>query len=479
MTTSSTGASLSATSTSGLGLSGLSSGLDTSGIITKLMAIEAQPQTQLQAQLSNVTTYRSALQSVNTQLAAIAAAAKTASTAGALTSFTASSDTSGLSATADATATAGSVSFTVDAIAAAQVSVSDAMTAWPDTSSATPAITITTGSGATAKSTTVHALSANLDDVVAAINGGGTGVTATKITAGTDANGVAQYRLQLRSASTGAAGAFSVFEGEDATGPALPATTVSDAHDASITLYGGTGAEQTISSSSNTFTGLMTGVNITVSAKTTVPATVTVNPDTSKAANAASTLSGNLIALFSTIATDSAVSTSSSTTGGTSSTSTTGSVFTGDTGIRTLNDQMLSAATAAVNGKSPSSIGITLTKTGTITFDQSAFTSAMASDPAGTMSMFQAIAGRISDAASAASDPLTGTLTQKITSQVSQESGLNSQISDWTTRLAQIQQNYQNQFNSMETALNNLSAQASWLTSQIATLPSYDSGSSK
>ena len=50
MTTSSTGASLSTTSTSGLGLSGLSSGLDTSGIITKLMAIESQPQTQLKTQ---------------------------------------------------------------------------------------------------------------------------------------------------------------------------------------------------------------------------------------------------------------------------------------------------------------------------------------------------------------------------------------------------------------------------------------------
>ncbi|MCU1473802.1 flagellar filament capping protein FliD, partial [Amnibacterium sp.] len=188
---------------------------------------------------------------------------------------------------------------------------------------------------------------------------------------------------------------------------------------------------------------------------------------------------GNLIALFSTIATDSAVSTSSSTSGGTSSTSTTGSVFTGDTGIRALNDQMLTAATAAVNGKSPSTIGITLTKTGTITFDETAFTSAMASDPAGTMSMFQTIASRISGAASAASDPLTGTLTQKITSQESRESSLNSQISDWTTRLALIQQNYQNQFNNLETALNNLSSQASWLTSQIATLPSYNSGSSK
>lgn len=479
MTTSSTGASLSTTSTSGLGLSGLSSGLDTSGIITKLMAIESRPQAMLQNKLSNVSTYRSSLQSVNTQLAAIATAAKTASTAGALTSFTASSDTSGITVAADATATAGSVSFTVGSIATAQVSVGGAMTAWPDTSSSTPPITITTGSGATAKSTTVHALSANLDDVVAAINGGATGVTATKVAAGTDANGTAQYRLQLRSSSTGAANAFSVYEGEDSTAPALPTTVVAQARDASITLYGGTGAEQTVTSSSNTFTGVMTGVNVTVSAATSSPATVTVNPDSSKAASTAATLTGSLIAFFSTIVTDTAVTSSSSTSGGTSSTATTGSVFTGDTMIRALNDQVLSAATSAVGGRSPSSIGITLTKTGTITFDQSAFTSAMASDPAGTMSVFQTIAGRVSAAATAASDPLTGTLTQKITSQQSQESSLNTQISDWTTRLAGIQQNYQTQFNHLETALSTLSSQASWLTSQITSLPTIYGSSSK
>ncbi len=467
------------TSTSGLGLSGLSSGLDTSGIITKLMAIEQQPQTLLKNQLSNVSTYRNALQSVNTQLAAIATAAKTASTAGSLTAFTASSDTSGITATADSTAAAGSVSFTVGAVATAQTSVTGVMTAWPDASSSTPSITIKTGTG----EKTVTALSTNLDDIVAAINGGNTGVTATKINAGTDAQGNPQYRLQLRSTGTGAAGAFTAYEGVDsATGTVLPVTTVTTAQDASITLYGGTGAEQTVTSSSNTFTGLMTGVNVTVSAVTTSPATITVKPDSSKAAGAASSLTGNLIAFFSTIATDTAVTTSSSTSGGTSSTSTTGAVFTGDTGIRALNDQMLSAATGAVtvNGvlTSPSSIGITLTKTGTITFDQGVFTRAMASDPTGTMAMFQTIAGRISDAASAASDPLSGTLTQKITSEQSQESSLNSQISDWDTRLATIQQNYQNQFNAMETALNTLSSQASWLTGQINSLPSYSSSSS-
>src|SRR5689334_20076605 len=114
-------AALSTTSTTGLGLSGLSSGLDTSGIITKLMSVEAAPQTALKTQLSTTTTYRTALQSLNSSVAAIAASAKSATAAGALSSFTATSDAAGVTATASSSASAGSVSFTVDRLAQAQV----------------------------------------------------------------------------------------------------------------------------------------------------------------------------------------------------------------------------------------------------------------------------------------------------------------------------------------------------------------------
>src|SRR5947209_14557568 len=101
----------STTSLTGLGLSGLSSGLDTSGIITKLMAIETQPQTLLKNQLSNLGTHRNSLQTVNSQLAAIATAARSAATTGTLTAYSASSDTTGVRATAGSTAAAGSMTF--------------------------------------------------------------------------------------------------------------------------------------------------------------------------------------------------------------------------------------------------------------------------------------------------------------------------------------------------------------------------------
>lgn len=453
-------------SIAGLGLSGLSSGLDTSGIITKLMAVESAPQTALKSTLSTTTAYRTALQSLNSSVAAIATSAKGAAKAGALASFIATSDVSSVSAKALSTASSGSVSFTVDSIAQPQVSVTGTMTAWaaPTDGTTKPSITIQVGSG-TAK--TVSAASTNLDDVVTAINGSGTGVTATKIAVGST-NGTTQYRLQLRGA-TGADNGFSVYQGDSTSAPALATTQTQAAQSAQITLYKGVaGAEVQVPSATNTFANLITGVDVTVSAVSTTAATVSVAADSTAATTSAQTLTASLITLFSGIASASAITTTTSAGGSTSATS--GSVFTGDSAVRNLKDALLSAVSGAVDGKSPSSIGINLTKDGTITFDSAKFSAAMASDPTGTTAMFQSIAGRVSTAASGASDSYTGTLTQKVTSQQTAESSLTKQISDWDTRLATIQAQYTAQFNALETALNALSSQSSYLTSQIAGL---------
>lgn len=456
------------TSTSGLGVSGLASGLDTAGIVTKLMSIESQPQTQLRTQLTKATTFRTALQNLNSSIASIATAAQASAGAGALTAFTATSSTTGITAVAHRTAAAGSISFSVTQTAKAQASVTDPMTTWPDSSSTTPSITIALGSGPSATTKTVTAASTSLDDVVAAINAGGTGVTATKVAAGTDGNGVAQYRLQLRSNATGAAGAFTAYQGGGTSGTPLPAADVSTAQDASLTLWPGSTVAQVVTSATNTFTDLLTGVDVTVSAVTTDPTTVTVSPDSSKATTAASSLAAGLAALFSNIATQTAVTPTTGSTG--STTGTTGGVFTGDLAVRQIKTDLLAAATGAVDGVSPSTIGFTLTKDGTVTFDQAAFSAAMAKDPARTTAMFQTIAGRVQRSADTISNQYTGTLTSRITSARSQETQLGAQISDWDLRLAAIKANYQTQYNALETALSGLSSQASYLTSQLAGL---------
>ena len=458
---------ISTTSISGLGLSGLSSGLDTSGIITKLMAIESAPQSQLKTQLTTLQTHTTALQSLNTAVAAVATTAKAALGANALTSFIATSSSSAATVSASSAASAGSLSFTVDRLAAAQVTVTDAMTAWDTT--ATPSITVRTGAaGGTQTDTTLTFTSSNLDDVVAAINGGKLGVTATKVAAGTDANGVAQFRLQLRSAP-GASNAFAVSTGTAFASGSTIGTTVSTAADAQLTLYGGTSAEQKVTSSSNTFANLLTGVTVTAAAVSTAPVTISLATDVTAASTSAKALTSGLVALFSGIASSTAVTTKSGTSGS-GSTATSGGIFTGDSLVRAAKDSMLAAVSGAVGGRSPSTIGITLTKDGTITFDQAVFETAMKADPAGTTAMYQAIATSVSKAATAFSDPYTGSVTKQITSEQSQQSSMTSRIGDWDTRLAAIQAQYTKQFNALETALNSLSSQSSYLTSQIAGL---------
>jgi flagellar hook-associated protein 2 len=465
-------ASISNTSLTGLGLTGLSSGLDTSGIITKLMAIEAQPQNQLKAQLSTLQTHTTALQSLNTAVAAIATTAKSALSANALRSFTATTDSAAASARASSSATAGVTQFTVDHLAQTQVSVTGAMADTAGFASSDHSITLKVGDGAGVK---VTAASSSVDDMVAAINTKNAGVTASKVAAGT-VGGVTSYRLQLTATASGAGGGFAVFTGDStaaadqlgsASSPAL--TTVTSAQDAAITLYPDTAAAQQLTSSTNKFT-VTGGVDVTVSATTEDPVSVTVATDSTAATTSAGALTASLIQVFAGISASSAITTTSSTTGGTSSTATSGGIFTGDSLVRSVNDALLTAVSGPVGTRSPSSIGISLTRTGTISFDQAAFSAAMASDPVGTTAMYQTIAQRVSDAASGASNAYSGSISQAVTSETGRQSDMTAKVGDWDTRLAAIQAQYETQFNAMEVALNALSSQSSYLTSQITGL---------
>jgi flagellar hook-associated protein 2 len=469
-------ASISATSSTGLGLTGLSSGLDTSGIITKLMAIEAQPQTQLKSRLTSLQTHTSALQSLNTAIAGVATTAKSALTANALSSFTTTSSSTAATAKASSAATAGTTQFTVQQLAQTQVSVTGAMTDTSALASSDHVVTLKIGAAAAVK---ITAASSSVDDMVSAINTAAAGVSASKVAAGVTADGITQYRLQLTATTSGAAGGFAIFTGDStsdadtlsSTSP-VPLTTVTAAQDAKVTLYPDTAAAQQVTSAGNTFSSLLNGLDVTVAAISASPVTVTVTGDPTAATTSAQALVTGLATLFSGIASATAITTTSSASGGTSSTATSGGVFTGDPLVRLLKDSLLSAATDpdTVTGRSPSSIGITLTKDGTVTFDQKAFAAAMQSDPMGTTAMYQRIASRVAAVASGASAPFSGSLSQKVTAEQGTQSALTSQISGWDTRLATIQAQYEAQFNAMEIALNSLSSQSSYLTSQITGL---------
>lgn len=439
----------------GLSIDGLSSGLDTTGLINSLMTLEAVPQTQLKSRVADVQSSISAFQGLNASVADLASKAAKVALPNALDLYAATSSSSAVTATTTPGTSAGSLDFTVDKVAAAQVSVSQPMTAWPYST-----VTITTGG----TPLTVTPASTSLDDVVSAVNASGAGISASKVSVGGG-----QYRLQFTAAATGAAAAFTIDDPNATAG----LTTIQPAQDAQLTLWGGTAAQQTITSATNKFDGLLPGLSLTVSAVSTSPVHVAVSRDSAQISKTASDLVGAVNTVLAQISTKSTVVAS---TDGAGNPITSGGPFTGDSTVRSVNDAILSAASQPVNGRSPSEIGIVLTKTGTMQFDSAKFADAMTKDPTGTMAAVGVIAGRVADAAKQASDPTTGLITTKILGQQSDAKDINNQIASWDDRLAMRRATLQQTYSALEVALSGMKAQSSWLTAQLGGATSGSSG---
>jgi flagellar hook-associated protein 2 len=439
----------------GISLDGLASGLDTTALISSIMQAEALPQTLLKNKSYDVQSMVSALQGLNTKVAALATQATAAAKPGALDLYSATTSSDKVVATTTATAKAGALDFQVTKLAQTQVTVTDKVVGWPYT-------TMTINSGG--QTYTITPLTSSLDDVVNSVNAAGAGVTASKVSVGGG-----EFRLQFSATKSGAAGAFTISDA------GTPFTDVKTAQDAEIALWPGTTAAQTVKSPTNTFTDLLPGVSVTAKEVTPAPATLTVGRDDAGITKVASDLVDGVNGIFALVASKTAVSTTTTSTG----TTTTAGVFAGDSTVRSVNQSILSAASLPVGTppRSPSEIGISITKTGTMEFDATKFAAALAADPAGTAAKVQEIAGRIATAATTASDKYNGTLTTTITGQQSEVRDLADRIGDWDTRLASRKATLERTYSGLEVALSNMNAQKTWLTSQLAGLSSGSSSS--
>jgi flagellar hook-associated protein 2 len=141
-----------------------------------------------------------------------------------------------------------------------------------------------------------------------------------------------------------------------------------------------------------------------------------------------------------------------------------------------LRDQLLNSI-YPTDGTSLSSLGIQVDRSGNLTFDSAAFASAYAADPVGVAAKFttgdttQGFAARVQSVAKAASDSTSGSITSVITGKNSTIKAMQDSIDDWDTRLALRRDTLNAQYTAMETAMNTLKSQSSWLTSQISALP--------
>ena len=449
-------------------LPGLASGLDSAALIAQLLALDAKSQTLIKNKAIVATTSVSALQGLNTQVATLGTLATSTAKAGGLDFYAATSTSTKVTATASAGASNGTLDIVVGKLAQAQSGVTAAMTAFSGT-----AITIV---GSTGTATSITSASTSLDDVVTAINASAAGVTATKVASGTDAGGVVQYRLQLSGKETGAAGEFTVYAGTPAEVTAGTAADVLDqpgsamlriAQDASVTLFAGTAAQQVITSTTNTFADLLPGVSVTVSGVSTEPVTIGVTRDTAKTREAAAALITSVNATLAYIQIRT-VSTASTDAEGKPVLS--GGAFTGDGTTRDVSKNVLQAASAPVDGRSPSEYGIIITKTGTMEFDPAKFDAAFAKDPVATQKVVAEIASRLATVATNASDKTSGTISTKIVGEQSTIDQLNKEVTKWDDRLATRKTTLERYYAAFEVSMGNLNAQMTWLTSQVDAL---------
>lgn len=471
---------------------GLVSGLDTTNLIKQLMQVEAAPQTRLKTKVATAQTAVSSYQSVNSKVSALKSAADSLSQLGTWRSVKATSSSSTVTATASTNlnATSGSLTFDVTSLASKQRTTMPVPMFTGDgdgdgkpdpvaiTNSAS--ITITPGSydadGNFTASGDPKTIDISADQsasgIAKAINAAGAGATAFVMpTSATD--GV----LQVTGTKTGANNGFQI-TGLDGAGTAGASPASTYATSATLTMTGGDHVPYSVSSDTNTFTGLMAGVTITVSQKET-GVTVDASNDLDAIAGKFQAMVDAANASLTEIAKQTAYDPSTKQ----------GSPLTGDFSVRNMQQQILSAVSQGLSYDDPawvrpnpdtdppstppkinfgslSKFGIALDSTGQLTFDASAFTDAYNSDPAGV----QQAGTALGDQFEKLSGGMSTNLTSVITGRNSEIDGLNDQISDWDVRLSVKQQALQKQYSDLEVALGKLKDQSNWLAGQLAGL---------
>jgi flagellar capping protein FliD len=453
-----------------MSVDGLVSGMDTTSIISQLMSVEAAPQNALKTKLTSTQSAASAYRTVNTTFLAITAAAD-ATLKPDLWTTTKATSTSAANATATASSGAltGSLTFSVTRLASSHAVINRNTGTWTDATAAYGASSIEVFDKAgVSKGTIPIGGTQTIADAAAAINGSSMGLSASVVQIS-----ATEVGLQVTSTATGAASEFS-FTGAGAF------SVNQQAQDATLSI--GTVNPYTVSSPTNTFTGVLPGTTITaVKADPLTPVTVSVVSDPNSVATKMQALVDAVNATIKTVKDYTSTATGST------------AALKGDWSVSSLSGALADAVSSAVGADgSPAQVGFQLNKDGSVAFDKAKFIAALnntpdlakrmvlgtaAVDPNGIpgdsddVKAIDGIAARLRAVAVSASDATTGTLVSLANGQDSMVKDIQDRIADWDLRLAKRKETITAQFTAMETALSSLKNQSTWLAGQIASLP--------
>jgi flagellar hook-associated protein 2 len=445
-----------------LQITGLASNLDTTSIINALMALDKAP-------LTNLTNQQKALQARNTQLTSLQTAlqsvALNAQALGSVglfanTQTVTSSDTTRVTATTTSGAAVGG--YQVDVT---QLANSGQRTYKFNSPTSDETFTVDGGAAITVKA------GSTTQDLANSINSDS---TQTIYAAALDNN-----TIVFSDRATGAPTNGSYISiGGSPTSLTEQAGLARAGRDASYSIDGG--AAQT--SHSNTVTGAIAGVTLSLTGVTTTSGPVTVSvsapaPSTSGIEAAVKTFVDSYNSIIDSINTQVSQTPSSSD-------PTQGTLY-GDneltdllsqmreqiytpssalTGIQSLAD--IGITTGAASGASPFSQS---SVDGKLTIDTTKLEAAIASNPSGVKAMLQSWSDGFASVVNSVAAP-GGTMDLRIQGDTSELSDLTNQISDMNAMLTQRQTSLQTEFANLETALQQSQQQSNWLTGQIASL---------
>lgn len=481
---------------------GLGSGLDVTGLVTKLMSVETQPLNALNSKQASYQATLTAYGLLQGTLSGLQSAAQALETPASFAPMRTSVADSGImTAVADGSASAGSYNVEVDTLAVAQ-KLRTATGVASTTQFAAGTLTLdfgsysdTTFTADTSRSKTITISSSNntLSGIRDAINGANAGVSASIVSDGTSSGS----RLVLTANNTGAANAVRLSVNQTGTAPsggsdlsifaydasgqnASAMDRIATAGDATLKVDG-----MSVTSSSNVVTGAIQGVTLTLS-KTTgtgVTTALTLNKDNSTVQAAIA----SFVKAYNSVNSQIKSSTAYDAVNGKAAT------LTGDSTARTIQTELRAifskaVANAPTGSATLADIGVTFQKDGSLAIDSTKLSAALANSNMDVSKIF----------ASSTSNGTTVTGYAKqvdslVTSMLGvggllagRQAGVNTAIASITKqkdamniRLAAIQKNYLSQFTALDSMLSSMNNTSTYLTQQLDSLASLTKAANK
>jgi len=458
-----------ATTTSASGTStttgtGLGQGINVQQFVQYAVANQQATITNLQSQEATLGTQQTELATLGSQFTALDNAIQALNDPlGAMGAETvSSSDSSLVQATASSAASPGTHTISINNLATTASWYTDEVA-----SGSTPLATGDTlniyvgGSSTPVASVTTDSSTNTLASIAQAINNQTTAVHASVVT---DANGA---RLSLVSATSGQPGDISV-------SGVLHDTTNSNAvvnfnqavqgKNASLYVDG-----MPVSSTSNTVSGVIPGVTLSLLGPTATnnPVSLNVSQDTSQATAAIN----SFVSAYNAVTTEINNQFNVTSSGG-------GGPLENDDSLRQVQSMLLSAISYSMTGNNGivnlASMGINMNDDGTLTVDNSALASALASNYSAVQNFFQnassGFAQQLDNALQTINAPTTGMLAIDAQSLTSTSQDLNQQITDLQAALTVQEQQLTATYSQVNTTLQELPMLENQLSQQLASI---------